>query len=280
MRYKCYTVFLRGPLGTVTAFLRLSFGSFETVPQTSLKKCRSAADTCEWQRPATCPQPEGPLSAPDGLRTAPPPALGSVPVAVVRSQGGTRPWERPPLPSRSRGGSGGNRHLLRAGAGGRQVPAGRGGRAAAPGPASALCVCVCERRAARPLPPLGVCPAPVLRDRAGRRRRRSVGAGNFLVRRRRNNAAPQPAGRELPPSAAGRCEGGAPLGPPLPPEPPALPPPLSPPLSPLIPAPPCRTRSPCRNSCPRPMRITSHLLPPTSPPGWPSAGTRWRPSRR
>lgn len=144
MRYKCYTVFLRGPLGTVTAFLRLSFGSFETVPQTSLKKCRSAADTCEWQRPATCPQPEGPLSAPDGLRTAPPPALGSVPVAVVRSQGGTRPWERPPLPSRSRGGSGGNRHLLRAGAGGRQVPAGRGGRAAAPGPASALCVCVRE----------------------------------------------------------------------------------------------------------------------------------------
>lgn len=28
------------------------------------------------------------------------------------------------------------------------------------------------------------------------------------------------------------------------------------------------------------MRITSHLPPPTSPPGWPSAGTRWRPSRR
>lgn len=63
---------------------------------------------------------------------------------------------------------------------------------------------------------------PVLRDRAGR----SVGAGNFLVWRRRNNTAPDggTARRALPPPVAERCEGGAPLGPPLPPEPPAFPP--------------------------------------------------------
>lgn len=180
--------------------------------------------------PLPARSPEGPLSTPDGPRTSLPPALGSVPVVVVRTQGGTRPRERPPLPSHSRGG--GVQREPPSSEGGRSRRGGRGARCAAAPRLRPVCVsvclCVCERRAARPLPPLGVCPAPVLRDRAGRRRRRSVGAGSFLVRRRRNNAAPQPAGRELPPSAAGRCEGGAPLGPPLPPEPPALPPsPLS-----------------------------------------------------
>lgn len=155
-----------------------------------------------------------------------PPSAPCRSLLLEHKAGRGRGSARPSPHTAGGGGSRGNRHLLRAAG-----PGGAGGgRAARPRPASALsvCLCVCERRAARPLPPLGVCPAPVLRDRAGRRRRRSVGAGSFLVRRRRNNAAPQPAGRELPPSAAGRCEGGAPLGPPLPPEPPALPPsPLS-----------------------------------------------------
>lgn len=63
----------------------------------------------------------------------------------------------------------------------------------------------------------------------------------------------------------------------------AAPPPLSHPVPSLplpSPSPPCRTRSPCRNSSPRPMRITRRPPPPTSPPGWRSAGTPWRPSRR
>uniref|UniRef100_A0A8D0FW34 Uncharacterized protein n=1 Tax=Strix occidentalis caurina TaxID=311401 RepID=A0A8D0FW34_STROC len=100
-----------------------------------------------------------------------------------------------------------------------------------------LCVCVWVREKARGRAGCGgssrrrLLPArrwacarpPVLRDRAGRR---SVGAGNFLVWRRRNNTAPDggAARRALPPPVAERCEGGAPPGPPLPPEPPAFPP--------------------------------------------------------
>lgn len=42
----------------------------------------------------------------------------------------------------------------------------------------------------------------------------------------------------------------------------------------------CRTRSPCRNSWPRPMRTTRRPRPPASPPARRSAGTPWRPSRR
>lgn len=42
----------------------------------------------------------------------------------------------------------------------------------------------------------------------------------------------------------------------------------------------CRTRSPCRNSWPRPMRTTRRPRPPASPRARPSAGTPWRPSRR
>lgn len=42
----------------------------------------------------------------------------------------------------------------------------------------------------------------------------------------------------------------------------------------------CRTRSPCRNSWPRPMRTTRRPRPLASPRARPSAGTPWRPSRR
>lgn len=56
-----------------------------------------------------------------------------------------------------------------------------------------------------------------------------MGAGNFLVWRRRNDTALDggAARRALPPPVAERCEGGAPPGPPLPQESPAFPPPLT-----------------------------------------------------